>query len=123
MKSVTAIIVISLSVFGATSIYSQPGPGEESPSSVTGLTRIPGIEQAPRVPPSEKKKKISSRRLKQISGRITAIDRTEKTITVQGIKMAADEETLANLKEGDSVKVDYYSRGVHKAIVVSRELK
>jgi len=35
----------------------------------------------------------------------------------------ANENMLVNLKEGDSVKVDYYSKGVHKAVFILREVK
>ncbi|HWR59798.1 MAG TPA: hypothetical protein VN328_13005 [Thermodesulfovibrionales bacterium] len=51
-----------------------------------------------------------------------AIDRAEKSITVGGITIMTDENMLANIKEGDRVKVDYYSRGVHRAIFIVREV-
>lgn len=68
-------------------------------------------------------KKSSGKKLKRVSGRVTAIDRREKSITLEGITLIADEGMLANIKEGDRVTVDYYSRGVHKAIFVLQEVK
>ncbi len=126
MKKFAVVLAISLLVFGATSIYSQVGPGEESPSLSPGLTATPDPELTPDVvttPADKKKVKTSSRRLKQVSGQITAIDREGKSITVGGITVRTDENTLSNLKEGDSVTVDYVSKGMHKAIVILREVK
>ena len=67
--------------------------------------------------------KSSAKKLKRVSGRITAIDSAEKSITLEGITITADEAMLANIKVGDRVTVDYYSRGSHKAIVISQEVK
>jgi hypothetical protein len=68
-------------------------------------------------------KKSSAKRIKQVSGRVTAIDRGEKSITLEGLTIIADEGMLANIQVGDTVKVDYYSRGVHKAIFILQEVK
>lgn len=68
-------------------------------------------------------KKSSAKKLKRVSGRVTAIDRGEKSITLEGITLRADEAMLANIKEGDTVTVDYYTRDVHRAISVLPEVK
>ena len=54
---------------------------------------------------------------------VTAIDRGEKSITLEGITILADEAMLANVKEGDRVTVDYYTRDVHRAISILQEVK
>lgn len=67
--------------------------------------------------------KSSAKRLKHISGRVTAIDKVEKSITLEGMTILADEGMLANIKVGDRVTVDYYSRGVHRAVFILQEVK
>jgi len=68
-------------------------------------------------------KKSSAKKLKRVSGMVTAIDRGEKSITLEGITILADEAMLANVKEGDRVTVDYYTRDVHRAISILQEVK
>ena len=68
-------------------------------------------------------KKSSAKKLKRVSGRVTAIDRGEKSITLEGITLRADEAMLASIEVGDRVTVDYYSRGVHRAVFIMREVK
>ena len=133
MKNVIVTIVISLLVFGVTPICSGAEPGEECAAQFGGKCRTvcapnERSKQGAFLDCSEKEKccvsgKTSARHLKQISGQVTAIDRGEKSITVGGITILADEKMLANIKEGDKVKVDYYSRGVHRAIFILREVK
>jgi len=67
--------------------------------------------------------KSSAKKLKKVSGRVTAIDKVEKSITLEGITIMADEGMLANIKAGDRVTVDYYSRGVHRAVSIFQEVK
>ncbi len=129
MKKTTVIIMGALLVFSAASLCYGSEAGD-SPSLGIGLSpesySVPtaeGNSTQDEKKKDAKKKKSSSRRLKQISGRITAIDRAEKSITVGGLTIITDERTLAGLKEGDNVRVDYYSKGVHRAIIVSREFK
>ncbi|HXX53665.1 MAG TPA: hypothetical protein VEI28_03745 [Thermodesulfovibrionales bacterium] len=68
-------------------------------------------------------RKSSAKQLKKVSGRVTAIDRTQQSITLEGLTILADEGMLANVKVGDKVTVDYYSRATHKAIFILREVK
>ncbi|HXX81286.1 MAG TPA: copper-binding protein, partial [Thermodesulfovibrionales bacterium] len=68
-------------------------------------------------------RKSSAKQLKKVSGRITAIDRAEKSITLEGMTILADEGMFANIKVGDRVTVDYYSRGVHRAVFILQEVK
>ena len=68
-------------------------------------------------------KKTYAKKLKKVSARVTAIDRTENSITLGGIMILADEGMLANIKVGDRVTVDYYSRGENKALFILPEVK
>ncbi len=131
MKNVTAIIVISLFLFGVASICAGEGQGPECGTNFGGKCRtVCGSDERWKhgafIDCKEDKKcciigKTSAKRLKQISGRITAINREEKSITVGGLTIMTNDNMLADLKEGDSVKVDYYSKGVHRAVIISRE--
>jgi hypothetical protein len=133
MKNVTAIIVLSLFLFGVASICSGEGQGPECGTHFGGKCRtVCGSNERWKhgafVDCKEEEKcciigKSTAKRLKQISGQITAIDRNEKSITLGGITIVTDDKMLATLKEGDSVKVDYYSKGVHRAIFILREVK
>ena len=68
-------------------------------------------------------KKSSAKKLKKVSGRVTAIDRGEKSITLEGMTITADEGMLAKIKVGDKVTVDYYSRGMHRAVFILQEVR
>jgi Cu/Ag efflux protein CusF len=103
MKNLIVIIVVSLLVFAFTSTFSEIG-ASEAVAQTTG-------------------KKSSAKLLKQVSGQVTALDREKKSITLEGITIRVDEEMLANIKEGDTVTIDYYTRDVHRAISILREVK
>ncbi|HWR57622.1 MAG TPA: hypothetical protein VN328_01925 [Thermodesulfovibrionales bacterium] len=133
MKNVAVIIVLSLSLFGVPSICSGEGQGPECGSHFGGKCRTvckpnERWKHGTFLDCKEEEKcciigKTAAKSLKQISGQITAIDREEKSITVGGLTIMTDGSMLANLKEGDRVKVDYYSRGVHRAVFIFREVK
>jgi len=133
MKNVIVIIVMSLLVFGVIPICSGEESGEKCATQSGGKCKTvcapnERSKQGAFLDCTKEEKccvsgKTSARHLKQISGQVTAIDRGEKSITVGGITILADEKMLANIKEGDKVKVDYYSRGVHRAIFILREVK
>ena len=103
MKKVIGIVVLALLVFAFTSTFSEIGASE-------AVAQTSG-------------KKSSAKLLRQVSGQVTAVDREKKSITLEGITIRADEEMLANIKEGDTVTVDYYTRDVHRAISVLPEVK
>ena len=103
MKKVTGIVVFALLVFGFTSTFSKIG-ASEAVAQTTG-------------------KKSSAKLLRQVSGQVTAVDREKKSITLEGITIRVDEEMLADIKEGDRVTVDYYTRDVHRAISILPEVK
>ncbi len=133
MKNARAIIVISLFLFGVASICSGEGQGPECSTHFKGKCRtVCGSNERWKhgafIDCKEDEKccvigKTSAKRLRQISGEITAINREEKSITVGGIKISTDDKMLDDLKVGDSVRVDYYSKGVHRALVIFREIK
>jgi hypothetical protein len=132
MKHVIVIIILSL-VFGVTPICSGVEPGEKCATQFGGKCRkvcAPNerSKQGAFLDCTEGEKccvpgKTSAKHLKRVSGQVTAIDRGEKSITLEGITIIADEGMLANIKEGDRVTVDYYSRGVHRAVFIVREVK
>jgi len=133
MKHMVVIIVLSLLVFGVTPICSGAGPGEECATQFGGKCRTVCASnersmQGAFLDCTEEEKccvpgKTSAKHLKRVAGQVTAIDRGEKSITLEGITIMADEGMLSNIKEGDRVTVDYYSRGVHRAIFILREVK
>lgn len=103
MKKVIGIVVCALLVFAFTSTFSEIG-ARESVAQTTG-------------------KKSSAKLLRQVSGQVTAVDREKKFITLEGITIRVDEEMLADIKEGDRVTVDYYTRDVHRAVSILPEAK
>ena len=133
MKHVIVIIVLSLLAFGITPICSGAGPGENCATQFGGKCRTvcastERSKQGAFLDCTEEEKccvpgKTSTKHLKHISGQVTAIDRAEKSITLEGTTIMADEGMLANIKEGDRVTVDYYTRDVHRAISVVPEVK
>lgn len=103
MKKVIGIVVSALLVVGFTSTFSKIG-AHEAVAQTTG-------------------KKSSAKLLRQVSGQVTAVDREKKSITLEGITIRVDEEMLADIKEGDRVTVDYYTRDVHRAVSILPEVK
>lgn len=103
MKKVIGIVVSALLVVGFTSTFSKIGT-REAVAQTTG-------------------KKSSAKLLRQVSGQVTAVDREKKSITLEGITIRVDEEMLADIKEGDRVTVDYYTRDVHRAVSILPEVK
>ena len=103
MKKVIGIVVLALLAFAFTSTFFEIG-AREAVAQTTG-------------------KKSSAKLLMRVSGQVTAVDRENNSITLEGITIVADEEMLANIKEGDTVTVDYYTRDVHRAISILPEVK
>ena len=103
MKKITGVVVSALLVFGFTSMFSEIG-ASEAVAQTTG-------------------KKSSAKLLRQVSGQVPAVDKEKKSITLEGITIRVDEEMLADIREGDRVTVDYYTRDVHRAISILREVK
>jgi len=68
-------------------------------------------------------KQTDAKHMREVSGEVTAIDRDGKTITVGGIIILVDEEMLSDIKEGDTVTVDYFTRGMNKAVLIMPEQK
>jgi predicted RNA-binding protein len=109
MKKTIAIIFSALFVFAATVISFDVGTSEAA-----AVTKTTG----------EKK-------IKQVSGEVTAIDLEKKSIMVEGITIyivegittEADENMLADIKVGDRVTVDYITKGMNTAISIMRELR
>jgi len=102
MKKGIGIVSLALLVFAFTSTFSEIGASEE----VAATTE-----------------KSSAKVVRRVSGQVTAVDREKNSLTVEGITIMADEEMLANIKEGDTVTVDYSTRDVHRAIFILREVK
>jgi len=103
MKKVIGIVVFALLVFVFASTFSEIG-AREAVAQTTG-------------------KKSSAKLLMRVSGQVTAVDREKNSLTLEGITIVADEAMLANIKEGDTVTVDYYTRDVHRAISIVPEVK
>jgi len=103
MKKAIGVVVFALVVSVFTLTFSEIGAGE-AVAQTTG-------------------KKSSAKLLMQVSGQVTAVDREKNSITLEGITILADEAMLANIKEGDTVTVDYYTRDVHRAIFILPEVK
>ncbi len=101
MKKAIAIIFSVLFVFAATVISFDVGTSE-----VAAVTKTTG-----------------QKKIKQVSGEVTAIDMGKKSIIVEGITTEADEKMLADIKVGDRVTVDYITKGMNTAISIMRELR
>lgn len=69
----------------------------------------------------KKKKATSHKKVKQVSGRVTAADVAAKYLTVDGITIMADQRMLADIKKGDRVTVKYITRGVNTALIIIPE--
>ena len=107
MKKAIAIIVSLLFVFVLTSV-SFAAVAKET-STVTSQEK-------------EKKKKVTSyKKVKKITGEVTAIDLEAKSLIVGGVTIIADEKMLADIKRGDRVKVKYITRGMNTAISITPE--
>ena len=92
----------------------------------TSVVRYAATIEYPEVGASAEAAEVTTsggKHLRQVSGEVTAVDREKMTITVEGITILADEELLANIKEGDRVTVDYFTRGMNRAINIIRELR
>lgn len=120
MKGMMVIVAVSFFVVGVASVSSGERPCQKSLTNATTAETEICPEETPL--PDKEKKTVSKRlRLKQVTGRITAVDREEKSIAVGGVTIMVDEKKLGNLKEGDKIKVDYYSKGVNRAVIIQRE--
>jgi hypothetical protein len=69
----------------------------------------------------KKKKATSHKKVKQVTGNVTAADAAAKYLTVDGITIMADQRMLADIKRGDRVTVKYITRGVNTAIIIIPE--
>jgi hypothetical protein len=114
MKEAISIIVAILFIFVLKSSAIEVGD--------TDSLTTPNKESKPVDDKQKKKKKSSSQNIKQVAGEVKAIDMKAKTITVEGIAMATeDEKMLSSFKVGDKVTAKYVTRGRHIAISVVRE--
>jgi Cu/Ag efflux protein CusF len=103
MKKVIAIVVCSLFVFTIPLISRQVGTNEAAAASA-------------------KKSKSSEKKLMQVSGEVTAVNRETKSITVGGVSIIVDDNSLlANIKEGDSLTVEYTNIGGNRAFSITPE--
>lgn len=66
-------------------------------------------------------KKTDAEHMREVSGEVTAVDMEKKTITEEGIIILVDEEMLVDLKKGDRVTVDYFTRGTNRAVLITTE--
>ncbi len=109
MKKAVAIICSVLFVFAATVISF-----EVVTTEVDAATKTTG-----------------QKKIKQVSGEVTAIDLVKKSIIVEGITLyivegittEADADMFADIKVGDRVTVDYITKGVNTAISIIREMR
>lgn len=109
MKKAIAIIFSVLFVFAATMISFDIGTSE-----VAAVTKTTG-----------------QKKIKHVSGEVTAIDLGKKSIIVEaitiymvkGITTEETEKMLSNIKVGDKVTVDYITKGINTAVSIMRELR
>ena len=88
----------------------------------TSVSFTAGAKETSTVTSQEKKKKVSGhKKVKKITGEVTAIDLKAKSLTVGGITIIADEKMLADIKMGDKVTVKYITRGMNTAISITPE--
>ncbi len=93
------------------------------PSFVAGADDSTAIVDKDKAKDKDKKKKkaTSHKKIKQVTGRVTATDAAAKYLTVDGITIMADQRMLADIKRGDRVTVKYITRGVNTAIIIIPE--
>ena len=102
MKKAIAIIVAVLFVFAITSLSFAAEEKKAAPMAAE--------KKAPMKEEKSMEKKAPAK-VKHITGEVTAVDATAKTITVKGKKadvvLGVDDKTLADVKAGDKVTAKY----------------
>ena len=108
MKKAIAIMVSVLFVFTVTLV--------SFPIGVKGATAV------------TKKKTTGQKKLKRVTGQVTAVDLDKKTFIVEGIPIyivkgtttKAAEKILADIRVGDRVTVEYITKGMNTAVTISK---
>jgi hypothetical protein len=101
MRKAMSIFVVVLFVFALTSV-SLP-IGAKGAAAATG------------------KKTTGHKKIKQVSGEVTALDVEATTLIVEGITIKADKKMLSDIKVGDKVTVKYFTKGGNVAVLIIRQ--
>jgi hypothetical protein len=98
MKRAIAIMVLVLFVF------------------IVTLVSFPiGTKGATAMTDTTKKKTTGHKKLKKVTGKVTAVDLATKSLMIEGITIIVDDKMLADVKVGDKVTAWYITKGRHIA--------